>query len=141
MLQWFSNLRPGRYFAFALLYGVLTLGFIFGIDMMWHSGARWEWFWGRLARAFVESCGISLFAAYLYHLQDKRRRQVQYLNHHIRNALSLISMADHLPPNSEQRKTAVRGASRRICSVLEQMSRDEDVSIHGQDPERYTNAA
>jgi hypothetical protein len=129
--------------AHAIVYGVIAFIVIFGIDLIWHFGAIANWFWERATRAIVEAAIVAIIGGYLFHLREKRMlrryREVQYLNHHIRNALSLITMGEQ--PLTGEQASAVRKATDRICSVLEQLSRGEEMSIDEEDPEKYNNAA
>ena len=125
-----------------IVYAFTAFVVLSGIDLLWHI-ARWEWLPERVACNVVEAALLGIIAAYLSRLREerilRRQRELGFLNHHVRNALALIQMAEH-QLDLGQRATAIRTASNRICSVLEQLSRDEDVSIDEQVPERFDRA-
>jgi light-regulated signal transduction histidine kinase (bacteriophytochrome) len=130
-------------FARFIVYGMTAFAVIFGIDLLWHM-TGWSWYWEQLACDVVEAAILAFIASHLSRLREeriiRRQREVQYLNHHIRNALSLIQMAAQ-QLESEMHVTAVRHATNRICGVLEQMSRNEELSIDDEAPQRYKKAS
>jgi|GEM_PF-5842049 hypothetical protein len=125
----------------SIFYGVIAFITIFAIDLVWHYGARWDWIWERVTRDIVEATAVAIIAGHLFHLREerilRRHREVKYLNHHVRNALSLITVAQQTL--TEEQAIAVRKASNRICSVLEQLSRGEEVSIDEEEPDKYNH--
>jgi hypothetical protein len=127
----------------AVVYGFTAFLIIFGIDLIWHYVARLSWMGQTLAADIVEATALAIIAAHLSRLREervlRRQRQVQYLNHHVRNALALIAMLEQ-QLGSEQ-GCAPQRARDRIRTVIEQLSRDEDVSINEEAPGRYTKAA
>ena len=100
-----------------------------------------SWYWERLACNVLEAIILTLIASYLLRLREervlRRKREIGYLNHHVRNSLALIEMAAQQVKDTDQRENVVRGASRRICKVLEQLSHNEDVSIDTENPKRF----
>ena len=127
----------------SICYGLAAFVIIFGIDLVWHLGARLGWVGERLAADSLEAIALALIAAYLLQLREKRilrqNRQIGYLNHHVRNSLALLKMVEHQLETKQA--TSVHHAIHRIRSVLEQVSRDEDLSIDERKPGRYIKAA
>lgn len=136
----YLRLAERSYFAGVVVYGVTAFVVIMGIDLLGHA-AGWNWFGERLVCDLLEAAILGLIAAHLARLRGermfRRRREIRYLNHHIRNSLALIQMAELQLGDVEQRADAVRRATRRISSVLEQLSRDESLNIDEQVPEKY----
>ncbi len=126
-----------------IVYGVTAFVIIFSLDLMWHYVVRLNWVGQTLAADLVEAAVLAVIAAYLSRLREervlRRERQVQYLNHHVRNALALIRMIEQQLEGKQA--IAVHRATTRICAVIEQLSRDEDVSINEEAPGTYTKAA
>jgi membrane protein implicated in regulation of membrane protease activity len=126
-----------------IVYGLTAFIIVFGLDLLWHYVARLSWFGQTLAADIVEAAVLAVIAAYLSRLREervlRRQRQVQYLNHHVRNALALIKMIEQQLEGKQA--IAVHRATTRICAVIEQLSRDEDVSINEAAPGTYTKAA
>jgi hypothetical protein len=122
----------------ALVYGLTAFAVILGIDFLGHFFIRWSWLSEDLTTDFLEASLLGITAAYLTKKREeriiRRHRQVQYLNHHVRNALTLIALVEHQLQRDQA--TAVHNASQRIRAVIEQLSRDEDVSIDEQAPHK-----
>jgi hypothetical protein len=127
----------------AKLYGLTAFVVIFVPDLIWHF-TGWGWSWARLACDALEAIILALIASHLSRLREerilRRQREMGYLNHHIRNSLSVIQMAEHQLDDTEQRASAVRQATRRICTVLEQLARNEDVFIDENIPAKIRKA-
>jgi hypothetical protein len=91
----------------------------------------------------VEAAILALIASHLSRLREerllRRQRELGYLNHHIRNSLAVIQMAEHQLPNTEL-ASEVGQAIRRICTVLEQLARDDEVSIDKNTPAKLRKA-
>lgn len=125
-----------------IVYALTAFVVIFGFDLLWHF-ARWDWLWEQLACNVLKAALLGIVAAHLSRLREervlRRQRELGFLNHHVRNALALIQMAEH-QLDLGQRATAIRSASHRICAVLEQLSREEDVSIDHHVPDKYDRA-
>jgi hypothetical protein len=127
----------------ATLYGLTAFVVIFVPDLIWHFGG-WNWSWARLACDALEASLLALIASHLSRLREerllRRQREMGYLNHHIRNSLSVLQMAEQQLNNTELRASAVRQATHRICTVLEQLTRNEDVSIDANNPAEFRKA-
>lgn len=139
----YLNLTERSHLIRVIVYGLTAFAVIFGIDLLLHI-AGWSWFREQLVCDVLEAALLGLIAAHLSRLREervhRRKREIRYLNHHIRNALTAIHLAQLQLDNVDQRATAVQRASDRICSVLEQLSRNEDVSINEETPEKYERA-
>lgn len=117
--------------------GVL-LDFI-GHYIFYHMlGARW--IHERLWRNFIEALIVGVFVFTLIDAKEKRiqRRfkELGYLNHHIRNALTIIEMAESNVGEAEKRLEMVKDASSRIRSCVERISRQEDSEINEKEPQK-----
>jgi hypothetical protein len=132
--------KPAR----TIVYSVTALVVVFGIDLIGHL-LGWSWYWERLVCNVLEAVILGLIATHLIHLQEerllRREREIGYLNHHVRNSLALIEIAVHQLVDEEKRYHLVHQGSSRICTVLEQLSRNEDINIDAQIPEKYKDAA
>ena len=111
--------------------------------MILHLGAGWGWLWEQLAANILEAVALAIIAAHISRLREerviRRHRQVQYLNHHVRNALALMKMVEQ--QLEREQALTVHRASSRICTVVEQLTRDEDVFIDTHSPDRLTSLA
>jgi hypothetical protein len=130
-----------------ITFGIVVFVVVFGIDVLGRFLGL-SWYWERLACNALEAVILTLIASHLLRLREerilRREREIGYLNHHIRNSLALIEMAEQQVKDMEQRGSVVHRASRRICRVLEQLSRNEDVSIDTEIPGSFeggTNSA
>jgi len=126
-----------------ILIGIIAFVFTFGIDVICHEGGMGGWLGERLIADILEAIVLAVIASYLWQRQEerilRRHKQVQYLNHHVRNALAVLKMLEqHMEANQA---CAVDRASERIGTVIEQVARDEDVSIDERNPEAYRKAA
>jgi hypothetical protein len=110
-------------------------------DLIMHF-AGWDW-WAHLASDAVKAAILALIASQLSRLREerllRRQRELGYLNHHIRNSLAVIQVAEHQLPNTAL-ACEVRLAIRRICTVLEQLTRDEEVFIDRNTPAKFKKA-
>ena len=124
----------------AIGYGLIIFVVIFGTHLLWHW-TGWNWYREELACDALQATILGLIASYLSRLREegilRREREINYLNHHIRNSLALIQMAEQQLHDVGKRAGAVQQASRRICRVLEQFSRRDDVFIDHKIPEKY----
>lgn len=66
---------------------------------------------------------------------QRRFKEVGYLNHHIRNSLVTINLAEHCIPESAQRLELITKATTRIERCIEKISRDEDCEVDQQSPQ------
>ena len=124
------------------VYGITALLVLVGMDLIDHYLSGRAFPLKHLVLHISEAFVLAVIADHVSHLREKRilrrNRQIQYLNHHVRNALALIKMVEgHLEGKDA---VAVHSASDRICGVIEQVSRDEDVCIDGQRPANLRKA-
>jgi len=96
------------------------------------------WLHQRLIENTIEG---ALFAMLVWIVLNARERRLQqrfkevgYLNHHIRNSLTVIEMAEGYVAEADQRLDMVKKASTRIKRCIEKISRAEDVEISEQSP-------
>ena len=93
-------------------------------------------------RAFENLFEATIFTFLVWALLKARQKHVQrrfkevgYLNHHIRNSLSIIEMAERTVSEPVQHSEMVKGASMRIRRCVERISRDEDCEINEKSPQ------
>ena len=137
IIAWFLTFTE-RQLTRTIVYGLAVFVIIYGIDLAARHFTNWNWYWERLACNALEAVVLSSIASRLSRLREervlRRQREMGYLNHHVRNSLAVIEVAAKQLSDIELRATTVRRASRRICKVLEQLSRNEDVSIDERTP-------
>lgn len=102
-------------------------------------GLRWPWFRERLFANILEGTLFTVLVWVVLSARDRRLRQrfkeVGYLNHHIRNSLAVIEMAEGYISEADQRLEMVKKASLRIRRCVEKISREEDCEINEQSPQ------
>jgi hypothetical protein len=107
---------------------VLSLGYAVGAVVHIFKP---PWAWEQLAKSLIEATITVLAVATLLKNRDKRIRrrfqEIGYLNHHIRNALAVIEMAQSYVKKAEEREELVSSSSLRIQLCLQKVSRDEDL--------------
>ncbi len=123
----------------AVMWGVL----IGAIGMSLDSSVavfHWRWVGERLVENTIEGVLFALFMWVFLNAREKRLQQrfkeVGYLNHHIRNALATIQMADGYVADVAQRSELIANASTRIRLCVEKISRQQDCTIDDRSPER-----
>ena len=143
-----TNLLPKHFekrsvAARAIMWGVLVTALAMSLD----SAVRvFHWPW--LGERFVENTfeGV-LFALFMWAFLDARQKRLRqrlrqranelgYLNHHIRNSLTTIEMADGYITEAGRRSEMIINASRRIRLCVERISREENCEINERSPER-----
>ncbi len=67
---------------------------------------------------------------------QRRFKEVGYLNHHIRNSLTVIEMAEGYVAEASERLEMVKQASSRIRRCIEKISREEDCEIDERSPQK-----
>lgn len=120
----------------ALVYGVTIFLVLFGLDLLSDFLGK-GWLGEHIPGDLLAATVLAIIGSHISQLREerilRRERQVQYLNHHVRNALTLLKM---LEQQLEARQAnVVHSAADRICLVVEQLSRDEDVRIDREFPE------
>lgn len=98
---------------------------------------RWEW-----ERLIENSFEGIVFGAIVWsiitHREErlkKRFQEIGYMNHHIRNSLATIELAEGYIDDVEKRLDLVRKSSKRIQRCIEKISREEDISGIDSHPE------
>jgi len=98
------------------------------------------------AIVFADFSGAMLIGFIVFSLLNKRDqlikrrfREIDYLNHHVRNALMVIETAEYLAQQQQQqqhqqRKDAVLEATTRIRKCIEQITSNTDVEINEENP-------
>lgn len=115
-----------------------------GLDLLCHHlmgkvlGA--QWIHERLLQNIIEALVVGVFMFTLIDAKEKRiqRRfkELGYLNHHIRNALTIIEMAESNVTEAEKRLDMIKDASNRIRRCIEKISRQEDTEINEKEPQK-----
>jgi hypothetical protein len=102
-------------------------------------GLRWPWLRERLVANIIEGVLCILLVWVVLSARDRRLqrrfREVGYLNHHIRNSLTVIEMAEGYVAEADQRLEMVKKASTRIRRCVERISREEDCEINEKHPQ------
>ncbi len=93
-------------------------------------------------RAFENLFEAAIFTFLVWALLKAREKQLQrrfkevgYLNHHIRNSLTIIELAEGSITEPVRHSEMVKGASSRIRRCVERISRDEDCEINEKSPQ------
>jgi hypothetical protein len=111
-------------------WGFIVFAVGYPLDYILH-GLSLSWQSERLAENSVEAAIIVLAVATVLKNRDRhiRRRfqEIGYLNHHIRNALAVIEMAQRYVNEVEEREELVSSSSLRIQLCLQKVSREEDL--------------
>jgi hypothetical protein len=96
------------------------------------------WIKQRLIENTIEGALFAMLVWIVLSVRDRsirrRFREVGYLNHHIRNSLTVIEMAEGYVAEADQRLDMVKKATARIKSCIEKISRAEDVEISERSP-------
>lgn len=122
----------------AILWGVLVglLGLLLDYSA---SKLHAAWIHQRLVENGIEGAlfGILVWIALTARDRRLRRRfrEVGYLNHHIRNSLTVIEMAEGHVAEASERLEMIKKASARIRSCIEKISREEDCEIDERHPD------
>jgi hypothetical protein len=110
------------------------------LDLFLHIALGWPWIHERLLENAIEALIIGVFVFTLIDAREKRiqRRfkEVGYLNHHIRNALTIIEMAESSITDAEKHIEMVKAASSRIRRCVEKISRQDDSEINEKEPQQ-----
>jgi len=99
---------------------------------------RWPWFTERLVENSIEGAFFTVLVWGLLSARERQTRrrfkELRYLNHHIRNSLSIIEMAEGQVAEASQRLEMVKTASARIRRCIERISREEECEINEEFP-------
>jgi len=123
-----------RAVVFALL---MTLGSVILALLMHREGVQWY------VEFFVDDVITGILGGVLVflYMEERRRRAVRrveelaYLNHHIRNALTAISLAPYAK-DDDARLQMIQDASSRIEGAIRKMSEQDHVSLADSDDKR-----
>jgi len=122
----------------SILWGALVTVVGFTLDALVHL-LPWAWADQHLLENVVEGVFFSLLVCVVLSAREQRLRrrfrEVGYLNHHIRNSLAIIEMAEGYVGEATERLQMVKDASTRIRRCIEKISREEDVEISDRFPE------
>jgi hypothetical protein len=128
-----TQTQPAR----AIGFGLIAFTVIFGLDLVFHL-AHWNWLRERVVCDSLYATLLIFMAQYISRireaLDERRQRQMGYLNHHVRNSLSVITMAEQALNDKKARSSLVYQASREICTVVDQLTHDEEVAIDQPNP-------
>lgn len=113
------------------IWGLIALVSVFAVGSILHV-FKLPWGLEQLAES-VTVAAVAMFAVatLLKNRESRIRRRFQeigYLNHHIRNALTVIEMAQEYAKEAEERKELIATSSLRIQLCLQKLSRDEDLT-------------
>lgn len=137
IVDWFLAFTERSRITRTIVCGVIAFVVIFGIDLLWRLGGL-SLYSGQLLSDVVEATLLALIASYLSRRREerilRRQREIGYLNHHVRNSLTLIQMAEAQLNDTDQRIATIECACRKILQVIEQLSRAENVSIDNVTP-------
>ncbi len=114
----------------AAIWGLIVLGLGYAIGAILHV-FNLPWEWQQLGQNSIEGVIIVVAVATLLKNRDRRVRrrfqEIGYLNHHIRNALAVIEMAQRYAKEAEEREKLVSSSSFQIQLCLQKVSREEDL--------------
>jgi hypothetical protein len=121
----------------AVIFALITLTVGLCLDDLMHLMGL-SWLWERLIENLLEAVVIFLVSYSILKSREmrvkKRFQEVGYLNHHIRNALSVIELASTLAGEAEEKLALIGQQSKRIQRCLEKISREEDISKYTDHP-------
>jgi broad-specificity NMP kinase len=122
----------------AVVWGLLVA--LVGLSLDYEvSQLRWPWLHERMLKNMIEGVFVGFLVWVVLTAREKRLRQrfkeLGYLNHHIRNSLAVIEMAEGYVSEANERLEMVKNASTRIRRCIEKISREEDCEINEQSPQ------
>ncbi len=123
----------------AITWGVLVTLVGLALDYL-TSTLDTTWLNQRLIENVIEGALFAVLVWVVLTARDKRLRrrfkEVGYLNHHIRNSLTVIEMAEGHVAEASERLEMVKQASSRIRRCIEKISREEDCEINEHSPHK-----
>ena len=127
-----SSLARAFVFALLMIVGSIALAFL-----LHREGVRWY------VEFLVDDALTGILGGVLVflYMEERRRRAVRrveelaYLNHHIRNALTAISLAPYAK-NDDKRLQMIQDASSRIEGAIRKMSQQDHVSLADSEDKR-----
>ena len=134
----FEHYERRSIIAKSFVWGVLVslVGFIF--DALVHL-FPWDWVHQHVLENIIEGAFFTSLVWIVLSARERRLRrrfkEVGYLNHHIRNSLAVIEMAEGYVGQATERLEMVKNASTRIRRCIEKISREEDCEIDEHSPQ------
>ena len=100
---------------------------------------QWPWLSERFLENIIEGVVFTLIIWAVLNDREKRLqrrfKELGYLNHHIRNSLTVIEMAEGYVAEADERLHMVKAASTRIRRCVDKISREEDCEINQRSPQ------
>jgi hypothetical protein len=113
----------------AVLVGIVVA--VLGVAM--DEAARvfeYPWFFERVLENVFEGFVIGFVVYWMSRLREKRierrMREIDFLNHHIRNAMQTISLAAVDSADAQERMAMIHLSVRRVVETLSAISREDD---------------
>ena len=113
----------------AVLVGIVVA--VLGVAM--DEAARvfdYPWFFERVLENVFEGVVIGFVVYWMSRLREKRierrMREIDFLNHHIRNAMQTISLAAVDSADAQERMAMIDLSVRRVVETLSAISRESD---------------
>ena len=123
----------------ALQFGLLVFAIIILTDIL-VSQLHWGWWVESLSSDIPEAVLITVMAYKLTKTREdnisRRAREIRYMNHHIRNALTAIQSAEYSLENAKPKAEMISEASHRITACLSKLTKGEPVDIDEEHPEK-----
>jgi hypothetical protein len=118
----------------AIVWGLIVIFIGVPVDYLtWRL--RWSFLPEHIVVNVIQGILFSVFVWFFFKTRLERRfKEVGYLNHHIRNSLTTINLAEVIPESS-QRLAMVSQATTRIQRCVEKISRDDDCEINDESPQ------
>jgi hypothetical protein len=119
----------------ALMWGILITSVGLFLDYVVRQ-LRWPWLSERFLENIIEGVVFTLIIWAVREKRLQRRfKELGYLNHHVRNSLTVIEMAEGYVAEVDERLHMVNAASKRIRRCVDRISREEDCEINQQSPQ------
>ena len=100
---------------------------------------HWPWLSERFLENIIEGAVFTLIIWALLNAREeriqRRFKELGYLNHHVRNSLTVIEMAEGYVADADERLHMVHAASKRIRRCIDRISREEDCEVNQQSPQ------
>ena len=113
------------------IWGLIALVSVFAVGSIVHVFGL-PWGLEQLAEGVtIAAVAMSAVATLLKNRErriSRRFQEIGYLNHHIRNALTVIEMAQNYAKEAEEREELIASSSLRIQLCLQKVSREEDLT-------------
>ena len=130
MRKTFARLRDSRFLRFSIL-GLVWAGLGFGLTHLLEEGFHMRPFWADV----IENLAVGLSAGFVFWQHDTFRRRVSQrraatiaeLNHHVRNALQIITYSRYAPPADQLQ--ILQDATTRIDAVLTEVTQQGDTGL------------